>query len=211
MTQDWPVALTHGGLVLRPLRLRDGRAWREVRARNTEWLRPWDATLPAPDPMVPATYAAMVRLFNTEARAGRALPLAMFERGRFIGQVTVGGNTWGSQRGGNIGYWIDEQWAGKGLTPLAVAMVMDHCFGELALHRIEINIRPENTASLAVVHKLGLRSEGLRLRYLHINGQWCDHLSYAVTAEEVGNGFVARLVGGRATPPTHNVDDTHAR
>ena len=42
--------------------------------------------------------------------------------------------------------------------------------GELGLHRVEVNIRPENVASLAVVRKLGFRDEGLRARYLHING-----------------------------------------
>jgi ribosomal-protein-alanine N-acetyltransferase len=211
VTVRWPVTLNSGLLSLRPLRLRDARAWREVRTRNLDWLQPWDATLPAPDPFVPSTYAGMVRLFNTEARAGRALPFGMFHDRDFIGQVTVGGITWGSLRGGNVGYWIDQAFAGRGLTPRAVAMAMDFCFAEMQLHRIEINIRPENTASLAVVRKLGLRDEGLRPRYLHINGEWRDHRSYAMTAEEVGDGVEARLAA--AVPPRirDNADDTPPR
>jgi [ribosomal protein S5]-alanine N-acetyltransferase len=57
---------------------------------------------------------------------------------------------------------------------------------------MEINIRPENAASLRVVEKLGFRDEGLRPRYLHINGAWADHRSFALTTEEVPEGLLTR-------------------
>lgn len=72
-------------------------------------------------------------------------------------------------------------------------MACDHCLRTLGLHRIEIAIRPENVASLRVVDKLGFVSVGSAPRYLHINGQWRDHLLFAVTAEEVPDGVLARL------------------
>ena len=58
-----------------------------------------------------------------------------------------------------------------------------------ALHRLEASIRPENAPSRRVVEKLGFREEGVRVRQLHINGQWRDHLCYAITAEEVPAGL----------------------
>ena len=58
----------------------------------------------------------------------------------------------------------------------AVALATDHCFSAVGLHRIEINIRPENAASLRVVQKLGFRPEGLRERYLHIGDTIVDEL-----------------------------------
>ena len=193
----WPVRLVEGRMQLRPLRLRDARAWRSVRSHNAAWLHPWDATLPAPDPVTPMTFSGMVRANNRDARAGRALPFALFWEDALIGQVTVGGISWGSLRSAYIGYWIDQRYAGRGLMPRAVALAGDHCLSELGLHRLEINIRPENTASLAVVAKLGLRNEGIRQRYLHINGQWCDHYSFAVTAEERPEGMRAWLASHR--------------
>ncbi|MCL2464192.1 MAG: GNAT family N-acetyltransferase, partial [Micrococcales bacterium] len=66
------------------------------------------------------------------------------------------------------------------------------CFFTLGLHRIEVNIRPENAASLRVAAKLALRDEGVRERYLHIAGQWADHRTFAVTAEEVPDGLLGR-------------------
>jgi [ribosomal protein S5]-alanine N-acetyltransferase len=93
---------------------------------------------------------------------------------------------------------VDRRVAGRGVIPTAVAMVVDHCFFTLGLHRIEVNIRPENAASLRVVDKLGIRSEGLRRRYLHIDGAWRDHASFAMTVEEVPSGLLARWRSLRA-------------
>ena len=111
---------------------------------------------------------------------------------RLVGQLTVSSITWGSLRSANIGYWVDETVAGRGITPTAVALAVDHCFQAAGMHRIEICIRPENAASLRVVHKLGFRSEGMRRAYLHIDGDWRDHEAFALTAEEVPEGLLAR-------------------
>lgn len=198
MTQGWPARLREGRIELRPLRLRDASAWREVRTRNAPWLRPWEATLPLSEHDAPTTYAAMVRRLRAEAREGRALPFALFVDGSFSGQVTIGGISRGSLLSAYIGYWIDQRVAGRGIMPTAVALATDHCFREVGLHRVEINIRPENTASLRVVEKLGFRREGLRERYLHIDGDWRDHLTFALCADEVPEGLLVRWLASRA-------------
>ena len=59
------------------------------------------------------------------------------------------------------------------------------------MHRVEVNIRPENVASLRVVEHLRFRDEGVRERYLHINGGWRDHRTFALTADELGGRHVA--------------------
>lgn len=187
------VALVDGDLVLRPLSTADAAAWVEVRRRNASWLTPWDATNPPESLEPPPTFRQMVRRARADARAGRSLALALTIGGAFAGQVTLGGITWGSLRSGYIGYWIDSAWAGRGYMPRAVAMVCDHGFGSLHLHRLEINIRPENAASIRVAEKLGFRYEGLRRAYLHINGDWRDHLAFALTAPEVPGTLLARV------------------
>lgn len=193
VTTGWPVTLTDSDVVLRPLTRRDGRAWRRLRADNAAWLDPWEATSPLAEAEQQPSFAQLRRELARQGRSGRSIPLAIEYRGRLAGQVTVGGILWGSLRSGHVGYWVDRAVAGRGIAPLAVAMVADHCFGTVGLHRLEVNIRPENAASLRVVAKLGLREEGLRRRYLHIDGAWRDHRSFAVTAEEVPDGLRARL------------------
>ncbi len=187
-----------GELVLRELRRRDGRAWREVRSHNAAWLGPWEATVP-PDvgERVPS-YAEMVARFRTEARAGRSLSWAMTLEGSLVGQVTVAGITLGSLRAASIGYWIDARVAGRGLTPMAVAMAADYSFAVLKLHRLEIVIRPENVASRRVVEKLGFRAEGRRPHFLHIDGQWRDHDVFALNADEAPESLADTLEAGSA-------------
>jgi ribosomal-protein-alanine N-acetyltransferase len=189
--RPWPVVLTEGPVTLRPMRHRDARRWRAVRSANADWLAPWEATHPDLTTTAP-TFGQMVRAFGREARAGRMLPFAIEVDGELVGQVTVSGISWGSLRSGQIGYWVDRRVAGRGIVPTAVAVVVDHCFFTLGLHRVEVNIRPENHASLRVAHKLGLRPEGLRRKYLHIDGAWRDHSTFAMTVDDVPGGLLAR-------------------
>jgi [ribosomal protein S5]-alanine N-acetyltransferase len=157
-----------------------------VRGRNYEWLAPWEATPPRDGRAI--AFPAMVRNLNAQARRGQMMPFIVTYEGRLVGQLTVGGITWGSLCAAHVGYWVDSAVAGRGVMPTAVALVTDHCFGTAGLHRIEINIRPENTASLRVVEKLGFRDEGLRKSFLHIDGAWRDHRAFALTGDELPAG-----------------------
>jgi ribosomal-protein-alanine N-acetyltransferase len=208
----WPVRL-HGvaptgtAVTLRAIRLGDGPVFQAVRRANAAWLEPWDAT--SPDPDAPArTFAELVAQYDADARSGRALPFAIEVEGRFVGQMTIGSIVLGSFRSCFAGYWVSRAVAGRMVTPTALALAADHAVGTLGLHRVEVNIRPENTASLAVVRKLGFRSEGLRPHYLHIAGAWRDHLSFALTTEDLaGESFIARL--HRLTSPSPGRAETH--
>jgi ribosomal-protein-alanine N-acetyltransferase len=62
----------------------------------------------------------------------------------------------------------------------------------VGLHRLQADIRPENLRSQRLVERLGFRQEGLLRRYLDIDGDWRDHLSYALLAEDVPGGVLAR-------------------
>ena len=194
MTPGWPARLAHGRVGLRPVSPRDAATWREIRARNRTWLTPWEATLPPGSRQQPQSFRITARELRRHARAGRGLPFVTTYDGAMVGQVTVSGITWGSARSANLGYWVDQAWAGRNITPTAVALVIDHCFSTVGLHRIEVAVRPENTASLRVVQKLGLRQEGEAPRYLHIDGAWRDHLLFGITSEEVPGSLLARAL-----------------
>ncbi|WP_159621297.1 GNAT family N-acetyltransferase [Ruania rhizosphaerae] len=181
-------------LRLRPLRRGDRRAWEALRRRNAAWLAPWEATSPEPATYRP-TFRQYVRDQARAAKEGSGYAFVMEYRGEIVGQVTIAGVVRGSLQAATIGYWISEHVAGRGITPMAVAMAADFCWFRLGLHRVEINVRPENAASLRVVAKLGFREEGLRPGYLHIQGRWADHRSFALNRDEIGEGLVARLRG----------------
>ena len=197
----WPATLTDDRVTLRPLRLRDGPAWTAVRRANVEWLRRWEATPPGGPSGVSTSYLVfwtMLRRQRRQARNGGGLPFAVLYDGELVGQLNIGGIVRGSLHGCHIGYWIDSRVAGRGIMTTAVAMATDHAFWSVGIHRVEVNIRPENTASRRVAEKLGFREEGLRERFLHIDGDWRDHISYALVREEVRGGLLARWHRTRA-------------
>ena len=189
----WPAVLRSGEVTVRPLSVRDGAEWREARRRSAAWLRPWDATVPPGGDGRPTTFRSLVRRLRKAARQGSAYPFAIEVEGRFVGQVTVSNIVRGSAMFASVGYWIDVAYAGRGIMPRAVALVIDHCFAT-GLHRIEVAIRPENSNSLRVVEKLEIPEVGYAPRYLHIDGDWRDHRLYGITVEDVPpGGLISRV------------------
>ena len=179
----WPYVISDDEITLRPLRYRDRAQWHKVRSTNAQWLAPWEATRPTIESDGPLpTFFEMVRYYNKEGRELRSISLAIWlkaeGREQFIGQITLGGIIFGAYRGGHIGYWIDQRFANRGYTTRAVQALTHFAFSELQLHRIEINLRPENGASRKVAEKSGYLFEGVRQKYLHIAGDWRDHLSF---------------------------------
>ena len=97
---------------------------------------------------------------------------------------------------------MDERCAGRGYAPMAVALLADWAMFDPTgprLHRMEIDILPENKRSHAVARKVGATLEGVRRAYMYVNGQWRDHESYVLMAEDAPNGFTARLMTGEFT------------
>ncbi|MCU1510153.1 MAG: N-acetyltransferase [Glaciihabitans sp.] len=188
--------LREGATSIRPIRLRDARSLERELVDNRSWLRQWEAT----NPHGPLSFdvRASIRSLQSNARAGLGLPFAIDYEGQFAGQLNVSSITYGSLSSATIGYWVAQRFAGRNITPTAVALATDHCFFGLGLHRMEICIRPENTPSLRVVEKLGFRYEGLRRRYIHINGDWRDHFCFALTVEELPQGVLRRWLDGKA-------------
>jgi len=164
--------------------------------RNEQWLRPWEPSSSAgwAERNGVAAWGSLRSALVRSAKGGVMLPFVVCYGGRLVGQVNVSNVVQGVLRSCTVGYWVDGALAGRGITPTAVALVIDHCFAQVGLHRVEIDIRPENAASVRVVEKLGLRREGYFERYLDIDGGWRDHVGFAVTIEEcAGGSMVSRL------------------
>jgi ribosomal-protein-alanine N-acetyltransferase len=192
----WPVALTDGPVLLRPYKRADGAAWAAVRRANEGWLAQWEPTPYGSwhELNSPAAFRAVFADLRRSARDGSAMPFAVCYENRLVGQLTLGNIVRRAFCSAYAGYWVDSGVAGRGVIPTALALAVDHAFRAGGLHRIEVNIRPENRASRRVVEKLGFREEAYHPRYLHIDGAWRDHVGYAITVEDVTleGGLLAR-------------------
>ena len=116
--------------------------------------------------------------------SGPATGSAIFVDGAFAGEININSIHRGAHQNAYVGYWIDQRLAGQGYMPESVVAVLQFCFEQLLLHRVQISVIPRNASSRRVAEKLGLRDEGVAERYLEINGVWEDHIRYAITAEE---------------------------
>ena len=175
----------------------DYEAWLAVRKRCRSWLIPWEPRSKGA-PLAPedaASFAARCQMRERERQLGTGFGFGIFVEGRFAGEITLSSIQRGPFQNGSIGYWIDEELAGAGYIPEAVVVVLEFAFETLRLHRVEVAIIPRNQASRRVVEKLDLRNEGVALGFLEINGEWEDHVRYAMTAEE----WIVRRPDLRAT------------
>lgn len=168
------------------VRLRDAQRLRTLLQTNRSWLQRWEATTPGPQLQSPGDVplGPVIRYLRRRMRQGHCVPCVILYRGEVVGQLSMSDIAWGAVRSGQIGYWVAEGYAGRGITPVAVQLLIEHAFTSMGLHRVEICLRPENDASQRVVEKLGLRYEGQRQRYIFIDGAWRDHDCYAITSEE---------------------------
>lgn len=201
--------LTEGAVTIRPIRVRDAKVLERELLDNRSWLAQWEAT----NPFGPSDFDAKfsIRSLQAHGRSGQGLPFAIEYQGQFAGQLNVSGISYGSLASATLGYWVSERFAGKNVTPTAVALATHHCFFGLGLHRMEICIRPENAASLRVVAKLGFRYEGLRRRYIHIDGDWRDHFCFALVAEEVRTGVLRRWRDGQVPAANAQIPEADLR
>lgn len=140
-------------------------------------LDPWIA---APD--TPERFAAYV------ARAAREDQASYLIRhrdcGALVGYANINNIVRGALQSGYLGYAAFASHAGRGLMTAGLTAVISDAFASLGLHRLEANIQPDNSRSLAIVRRLGFRREGFSPRYLLIDGEWRDHERWAVLAED---------------------------
>ena len=178
--------LTGPRVVLRPPRGRDYEAWRQLRRDSRDFLKPFEPRWTEADLNRQAYGTRLVR-GRGEARRGTDFSFLIFEQ-TAGGEVLAGGLTISNIRRraaqyANLGYWMGEPFAGRGLMSEAVATVLPFYFDTLGLHRLHAAFLPHNIASRRVLEKNGFVEEGYAEKYLQIDGKWADHVLFALTRE----------------------------
>lgn len=152
-------------------------------ARNARHLAPWDPPSP-PDFATVSAQRDRLRKAVAEAAAGSGLrwwlqPVDAHEL--LIGSIGLSQISRGPFQNAMLGYAIDAAREGRGLMREALQAVLAHAFSpSFNLHRIQANVRPENSRSVALLERLGFEDEGLARDYLYIDGAWRDHRMFAL-------------------------------
>jgi ribosomal-protein-alanine N-acetyltransferase len=97
-----------------------------------------------------------------------------------LGGLSFGYVRRGVSQSASLGYWMGEPYAGKGYMTRAVRAACAYVFDKQGLHRVEASCLPTNEPSRRLLERVGFRKEGYARSYLNINGEWRDHLLFAL-------------------------------
>ncbi len=184
--RDPTPVLTGARVVLRAPRSRDFEAWRALRRKSREFLKPFEPRWTEAD-LNRRAFGTRLYRGRQEAQRGTDYTFLIFERtGKtetLVGGLTISNVRRRAAQYGNLGYWMGEEHAGRGLMTEAVGVVLPFFFDTLGLHRLHAAFLPHNAASRRVLEKNGFREEGYAESYLQIDGKWADHVLFALTRE----------------------------
>ncbi|UKY53671.1 GNAT family N-acetyltransferase [Streptomyces inhibens] len=166
---------------IRPFTAADREEFTTLARQSAQLHRPW---LFPPD--TDAAYDTYLLKLQEPLREG--FLICELASGRIAGYLTINNIVHGAFRCGAIGYGAFAHAAGRGLMSEGLRLVLHHAFGELGLHRLEVNIQPANELSIALVKRAGFRLEGFSPDFLFIDGAWRDHERWAITSEMVTDG-----------------------
>jgi ribosomal-protein-alanine N-acetyltransferase len=180
----------HGtDVYLRYPRAGDYTGWAAIRGESREFLAPWEPAWTT-DELSKGAYRRRIKRYQKETRLDSAYAFFVFRKSD---DALMGGCTLSNVRRGvtqccALGYWIGERFARQGYMFDAVRALVPFIFSTLGLHRIEAACLPSNEPSQNLLGKVGFRQEGLARGYLQINGEWRDHVLFALLADDAPVG-----------------------
>lgn len=173
------------GIYLRYPQMSDYAAWAALRGDSREFLAPWEPTW-ATDELSRSAFRRRIRRYQREIRSDLSYPFFVFRKtdDLLMGGCTLSNVRRGVTQSAAIGYWIGVRYSRRGHMSAALTTVLPFVFQVLGLHRLEAACIPENEASRALLLKIGFREEGRARRYLQINGEWRDHVLFALLEDD---------------------------
>jgi ribosomal-protein-serine acetyltransferase len=133
-------------------------------------------------------YDGLVKM-RREWDAAQTASYGLYIKSKLAGAVDMHGINFDNERG-EIGYWIDEDYAGRGYTSEAVAILEDYFFGGLGFNRIVIKCDKDNKASAGVAKRNGYKLEGTAREAIHYKGheRYSDLLTFSKLKREWKKG-----------------------
>ena len=172
-------------IYVRPPAESDWAEWVELREVSRDFLIPWEPTWPA-DCLTRTAFRRRLRHYADEWHSGAGYAFFIFSRDgdRLQGGITLSNVRRGVAQTGTLGYWVGKPYSRQGVMSDAIRCMLRFCFESLRLHRVDAACLPRNMASRGVLAKAGFREEGFAPKYLRINGEWEDHMLFAILDHE---------------------------
>lgn len=173
-------------VLLRRMRPRDEGEFVRLAVASVDLHRPWIKV-----PTTPADFRVYSERFD--GVTAESLLICRRRTGDIVGFVTINQIFRGPYQRGTLGYGVFEPYARRGYMWEGLRTAVTFAFEELALHRLEADIQPDNQASVNLVKRLGFRKEGFSPGFILIDGSWRDHERWAITRDmDLAPGAISR-------------------
>jgi ribosomal-protein-alanine N-acetyltransferase len=162
---------------LRPVQPSDAETLARLFSQQRDFLAPYDPERPEAFYTV-AGQRAELEQSAIQRQADLRHRFLILLAGEAVGALSISNLVRGPFQSANLGYWVAQQVNGRGVGTRAVGEACRWAFGEGGLHRLEAGTLTDNVASQKVLERNGFKRIGLAPRYLHIAGEWRDHLLF---------------------------------
>lgn len=113
----------------------------------------------------------------------REYALVLRQGEALVGHISFG--PWFGQKTYELGWAVAPPHQCRGYATEAARAVLSHAFGTARIHRVIATCNPDNTASVRVMEKLGMRREAhFRKGHEQPDGSWTDEYFYALLESE---------------------------
>ncbi len=104
--------------------------------------------------------------------------MGLWDGKKLIGTIGIGNLDIASKKA-SIGYWLSEDYQGKGIMTMATKAVLNYAFETLDLNRVELKIASKNSKSTSIAERLGFIKEGTLRQDEILNGEYHDYNIYS--------------------------------
>lgn len=149
--------------------------------RNREYLRewlPWVDGVKSSKDIKDSTLRSLDQFSNNDGfQAG------IWYKGKIVGIIGLHKINW-NHRHTSIGYWLAEEYQGKGIMTKCCKAAINYIFNDLKLERVEIRCAEQNLKSKAIPERLGFTKEGISRNVENLYGEFVNHDIYGILKDE---------------------------
>jgi len=160
-----------------PIAMSDATEFIAAAARSRKLHAQWFSP-----PSTSARYRAKLKRLQPPDNYGFAIRHR--DSGVLVGYIEITNVVRGMFQSAYLAYCAFSGHERQGFMTEGLKQVIRYAFTDLGLHRLEANVQPANTASIALVRACGFRNEGYSARYLKVRGRWRDHERWALLSDQ---------------------------
>jgi [ribosomal protein S5]-alanine N-acetyltransferase len=171
-------------LVLAPPEPEDAEEMLAYHERNRLDFQPWTPKRDEHFYTLAGTQARLASMTEKmQDQQALHLLLRLPDSKRIVGECGFTNIVRGPFQACHLGFSLCWEFQGQGFMEEGLRCAIGFVFKELGLHRVMANYRPENERSRRLLMRLGFEQEGRARAYLHIDGEWRDHILSALINE----------------------------